>query len=191
MRSCTAMSDVLFLRFTTRLDALGIRYMVTGSVAATLYGEPRMTHDVDLVVELSSDSDADALVAAFPEDEFYCAPAEIVRVEARRPQRGHFNIIDFESGFKADVYLSGRDEFHAWALQRRRTVIVDDSSVYLAPAEYVIVRKLTYYREGRSEKHLRDIEAMLAVSPDKIDREELQRWIDRFGLSTEWTLIGS
>ncbi len=59
----------------------------------------------------------------------------------------------------------------------------------LAPPEYVIVRKLEYYREGGSEKHLRDIRSMLAVSGEQIDRASLREWIERRGLQTEWRLV--
>lgn len=183
------MTDDLFLRFTERLHELGLRYMVTGSVAATVYGEPRLTHDVDVVLELSADDDVEALYAAFPEEDFYCAPLEVLKVEARRPQRGHFNIIDHETGFKADVYLTGQDEFHAWALEHRTAIPVGDSDVYFAPMEYVIVRKLTYYREGGSEKHVTDIVNMIQTSPEALDDDELDRWIERYGLREEWERV--
>ena len=56
----------------------------------------------------------------------------------------------------------------------------------LAPPEYVIVRKLEYFREGGSEKHLRDIRSMLAVSREQIDDAELKKWIQRLDLEAEW-----
>jgi len=59
-------------------------------------------------------------------------------------------------------------------------------SVMVAPPEYVIVRKLEYFREGGSEKHLRDIRAMWSVSGDQIDRAALDEWIGRLGVVTQW-----
>ena len=59
----------------------------------------------------------------------------------------------------------------------------------LAPPEYVIIRKLEYYREGGSEKHLRDIRSMLALSGEQMDRPSLDEWIQRRGLQTEWRLV--
>ncbi len=53
---------------------------------------------------------------AFPLEEFYCPPTEVIEQEALRAQRGHFNLIHHESGFKADIYLANRDEFHRWVL---------------------------------------------------------------------------
>ena len=44
--------------------------MVTGSVAVIVYGDPRMTHDIDLVVEISR-KQIPAIIDAFPEEEFY------------------------------------------------------------------------------------------------------------------------
>lgn len=94
----------LFTLFAARLAGAGIDAVVTGSVAAMLYGEPRLTHDIDLVV-LLNDASIDALVRAFPDDEFYCAPAEVIRVEARRSHRGHFNIIHHETGCGSEKHV--------------------------------------------------------------------------------------
>ena len=178
----------LFLIFTSRLQALGVPYMVTGSVASIVYGEPRLTHDVDLVIDLPLDL-IEKLVAAFPPADFYLPPREIIAVECRRPQRGHFNIIHHESGFKADVYAAGREEIHAWALARVRTVSLDGIEVRIAPPEYVILRKLQYYREGGSEKHLRDLRAMLQISGDDLDRVALEQRVRALGLEREWRLV--
>jgi hypothetical protein len=175
----------LFLLFTRGFNKLGVPYMVSGSVAAMVYGEPRLTHDVDLIAVLNPGS-IDRMTEVFPPSEFYCPPPEAIAVEASREQRGHFNIIHHETGFKADVYLSGRDPLHDWGLAKARQLKVDDEPLMVAPPEYVIVRKLEYYREGGSEKHLRDIRSLLAASADLIDRGELDRWIERRGLRDIW-----
>jgi hypothetical protein len=52
-----------------------------------------------------------------------------------------------------------------------------------------ILRKLEYFREGGSEKHLRDIRGMLEVSGAQIDRQLLEQWIARLGLAAEWTRV--
>lgn len=175
----------LIALFTTRLDTAGNPYMITGSVAAMLYGEPRFTNDVDVVLRLSLE-DIDGTAAAFPETEFYCPPTEVMALESRRPLRGHFNIIHHETGYKADVYLMGRDPLHEWGMANRKRIPVESGNIWLAPPEYVIVRKLEYYREGRSEKHLLDIRGMLAVSGDAIDMPILNRLIRERRLQGEW-----
>ena len=180
----------LFLLFVRPLNVLGIRYIIGGSVAAIFYGEPRLTHDVDFVVFLN-DQDAQRLVDAFPANDFYFPPIEVVHAEARREQRGHFNIIHTATGFKADMYLSGRDELNAWGFRMRQQVQFEGEPVTLAPPEYVIVRKLEYYREGRSEKHLRDIRSILSISEGKLDQPALKEWVHRLGLETEWQLVAN
>lgn len=157
--------------------------MTVGSIAANAYGEFRVTNDVDLVLLLQP-GEAAALAAAFPEDEFYRPPVEVIQIEAARPQRGHFNLIHHETGFKADIYLAGQDALHAWALERRRGAQVGGVDLWLAPPEYVILGKLEFYREGGSEKHLRDLRAMLAVTP--VDRAFLEKEINARGLAELW-----
>jgi hypothetical protein len=171
--------------FALPLDRAGIRYLVSGSVAATLYGEPRATHDIDFVVFLRAD-DAPRLAAIFPAPQFYVPPAAVILQEVARESRGHFNVIHADSGLKADFYTAGREDLHAYAFRNARKYAVGDNPISLAPPEYVIVRKLEYYREGGSEKHLRDIRAMLAVSGELLDHAALQGWITRLNLKTEW-----
>ena len=178
----------LFLMFTRRFNALGLPYMVSGSVAVIIYGEPRLTHDVDLIVVLDR-ANIPRLREVFPPSEFYCPPAEVIALEVARAQRGHFNIIHQETGFKADVYMSGQDPLHAWGLARARQLQVDGEALIVAPPEYVILRKLEYYREGGSDKHLRDIRSMLDTSPKSIQIADLEQQIAARGLQQEWRQV--
>src|SRR5882724_8311278 len=177
----------LFLMFTQRLNTLGVAYMVSGSVAVIIYGEPRLTHDVDLIVVQNREHIA-RLPEVFPPAEFYCPPTEVIAVEVAREQRGHFNIIHHETGFKADVYLSGRDPLHAWGLARARQLEVD-GQVLVAPPEHVILRKLEYYQEGGLEKRLRDVRSMLNTSPGAIQSAELEQQIAARGLQEAWRQV--
>jgi hypothetical protein len=169
--------------FAPPLQRAGFQWMTVGSIAANAYGEFRVTNDVDLVLVMQP-ADALQLVEVFPGTEFYRPPVEVIQVEAARSQRGHFNLIHHETGFKADIYLAGQDPLHAWALQRRRDAQVAGVDVWLAPPEYVVIGKLEFYREGRSEKHLRDIRAMLAVTT--FDRAFLEKEINARGLAELW-----
>jgi hypothetical protein len=137
------------------------------------------------VLELSQ-PDASRIVEAFPGDEFYCPPIEVIQLESSRPFRGHFNLIHHETGFKADVYTTGQDELHRWAMQNRRKFDLEGEPIWLAPIEYVILRKLQYFREGGSDKHLRDIAGMLLISPDLIDFETMEERIRHYGLMEDW-----
>ena len=174
--------------FAQPLNRLGVRYLVSGSVAAMLYGEPRVTHDIDFVIFLRLD-DVSRLSGVYPAPEFYVPPADIIVAELARERRGQFNIIHADSGLKADFYPANHDELHGWAFRNARRYSIRNTSIVLAPPEYVIVRKLEYYREGGSEKHLRDIRSMLAVSGEQLDRAGLDEWIQRQGVQTQWRLV--
>lgn len=169
--------------FAPRFNALGAPWAATGSIASMIYGEIRVTHDIDIIILLDGEAIA-ALERVFPENEFYRPPRDVVEIERARDRRGHFNIIHFESGYKADVYLSADDPFHSWALRNRRSVDIGETPLWLAPPEYVILHKLEFYREGGSEKHLRDIQGMLAVT--EIDRALLEQEIAERHLTDVW-----
>lgn len=178
----------LFLLFVRRFNRAGIRYIIGGSVAAIFYGEPRFTNDLDIVVFLNGE-DIRRLPEIFPSSDFYVPPAEAIAAEIAREQRGHFNIIHMDTSFKTDVYPTGRNEFNAWAFRNKRQIEFEGETLVLAPPEYVIVRKLEYFREGGSEKHLRDIRAMLNVSADSINRDDLNYWIQRQSVEAQWKLV--
>lgn len=174
--------------FTGPLEQLAVPYMITGATAAILYGQPRLTNDIDVVIELRV-SDVERLQAAFPEKDFYVPPAEVIGVELARSQRAHLNLIHFETGYKADLYPAGADPLHRWALPLRRRVPHNGGQISVAPPEYVILRKLEYYREGGSPKHVTDIQAILRTSKGEIDHAALQSWIARLGLGEVWTSV--
>jgi hypothetical protein len=175
----------LFQIFLSRLNKIDIRYMITGAVAVIIYGEPRLTQDIDLVIELKANN-IETFRESFPPEEFYCPPAESLKVEMNRPLRGHFNIIHLQTGFKADCYMMGEDPLHRWGMSKRRKLDFEGESIWVAPPEYVILRKLEYYRDGRSEKHLRDIASVLSISGDRIDLDQLLGKIEKYGLQREW-----
>lgn len=174
-----------FRIFTRKLNQLDLRYMVSGSVAAIFYGEPRLTNDVDVIVFMKRE-DLSRVEKAFPPEEFYCPPVDVMRLEVERDQRGHFNLIHHETGFKADIYVSGSDPLHAWGLANARAVNIENDVVQLAPPEYVIIRKLQFFREGKSQKHLRDIHRMLEGLGESWDRGQLQVMIQDQALQSEW-----
>ena len=177
-----------FLVFTQVLNELGFRYMVSGGVAAIFYGEPRLTNDIDIVVTLTR-RDIRALELAFPTDTYYCPPTEVIEAEIGRSRRGHFNLIHNATGFKADIYPAGQDDLHAWGLAHARRIQLGEDSLWLAPPEYVIVRKLQFYREGLSAKHLRDVNRMLVGLGDRWDRTQLETMIREHGLQAEWQQV--
>lgn len=176
----------LYHIFVSNFNKFGIRYMVTGAAASIIYGEPRLTNDIDVVMDLAP-AEVEAFLNIFPIEKFYCPPSEVIFVEIARSQRGHFNLIHHETGFKADIYTLGRDRLNRWGFNNRKLIKLEDDELWLAPVEYVILRKLEYYREGQSEKHLRDIAGILTISLDQIDFKELSEKIGQLMLEKEWS----
>jgi hypothetical protein len=175
----------LFGLFVRPLHESGLRYMVSGSLASIYYGEPRLTMDVDLVVHLAA-GEAEVLAGLFSAADFYVPPSDVLAVELGRPTRGHFNIIHFASGQKADFYPSRRHPYWSWAFEHRRLGRIDGDEVWFAPPEYVILWKLEFFREGGGDKHLRDIRGMLLVNPENIDQVMLEGASAELGLAQEW-----
>jgi len=179
-----AAEDLIHL-FIVPLNKMSINYMITGAVAASVYGVPRLTEDIDLVVELKA-SDTDKLAGAYPQPDYYLPPKEVIVNEISRKTRGYFNIIHISSGLKADLYLLGRDPLHQWGMAQGREIQYGDITCRIAPPEYVILRKLQFYQEGKSEKHLEDVRSMLDISGHDIDNNWLKQKVKEFGLVAAW-----
>jgi hypothetical protein len=172
----------LFSIFTNRFSEIALDYMITGSAAGIAFGEPRLTHDLDVVLRLPRGKIAE-FIKLFPESDFYCPPEEIIVQEIGRPTRGHINLLDYKSGFKADIYFAGTEPLQKWGLANRKAVQVDGIDLYFAPINYVILYKLKYLKEGGSEKHTRDILGLLRVSRESIDLKELSAIAEELDLS--------
>jgi hypothetical protein len=98
-------------------------------------------------------------------------------------------VIHSATGCKADFYPAGiGDELNMWGFANKREIQFEGETLALAPSEYVIVRKLEFFREGGSE-HLRDIRSMIAISREQIDDAQLREWISRLGLEAEWQKV--
>lgn len=124
----------IYTHLLRQLNATGISYMITGGVAATIYGEPRLTNDVDLVVALGA-GDAELLVNAFPSPAYYTPPADVIRDEVARPAWGHFNVLHVASALRGDIYPVGEDALGAWGMAHRQPVDVAGDTIWMAPIE--------------------------------------------------------
>lgn len=173
--------------FTDPLERAGFPYMITGSVAAIIYGMPRLTHDVDLIIDVPAEK-AEAFAALFPDADFYCPPLEVLSAELKRAVHPHLNLIHHQTGFKADIYPS-RDWLQRWGMERRKRLDWNGSPISVAPPEYVVVRKLDYFTEGGSEKHLTDIRNMLAVQGDGMDLDWIRARVEERGLEIGWRRV--
>jgi len=178
----------LIALFVRPLNQLRIPYLITGGVASVIYGEPRFTRDIDLIIQLGT-GDVGRFAAAWPSGEFYVPPVEVIGEESRRPAHGHFNVSHHETAMRADIYLSGDDPLNAWALRHPALRHVEGDEVRVAPIEAVILSKLRYFQMGGSDRHLTDIGHMLRISGDLVDHGEVEHWARRLGVEQEWDRV--
>jgi hypothetical protein len=176
----------LLHKMTQTLERLNIPYFITGSVASMAYGEPRLTNDIDIVAGIDEGHIA-GLASAFPSDEFYVN--DIMIRQAVR-ERGQFNIIHPASGLKIDIMIRGDSPFDRSRFRRvRRITAAEHQQANFASPEDVIIKKMEYYREGGSEKHLRDITGILKISGKELDHDYILDWAGRLGLTKIWDAI--
>ena len=177
------------LKFLRLIESISLEYMITGSIASILYGKPRLTQDMDVVVVLPLKK-IEQFVSLFNLDEYYCPPPEAIEEAVKLGDKGHLNIIDQHTGFKVDVYLTQNDPLVKWGLDNKKKIdLIESEQVYVAPPEYVILQKLIYYQEGSSQKHLDDIAGILEVSREQIDFAIIESWAAKLGLMEIWRQI--
>jgi hypothetical protein len=168
------------------LERLHIPYLVTGSTATVAYGEPRFTNDIDIVVDLREQQVAD-FCAAFPVNDFYVSPEAVATAVQAKHQ---FNVLHPGSGLKIDFILMTDSEFDRSRRQRgRRLSVLADRTVAFASPEDVIVKKMVYYQEGGSEKHLRDIAGVIRIQASALDTAYIEAWATKLGLTDIWQMV--
>ena len=175
-----AMSEELEVleEVTRRLDRAMIAYMVTGSIAANFYTVPRMTRDIDIVVELS-ERDISRFISLFEKD-YYLEP-DTIREAVKT--KGMFNLIHNEHVIKIDFVVRKNTPYRRREFFRRKKVSVDDQDLYLVTAEDLILSKLVWAKESRSELQLTDVRNLLR-SVKGLNRRYLGRWAKQLGVAS-------
>ncbi len=184
MASTPSPDATLRLVVSALLDA-GIQYMVTGSFASSVHGEPRATQDLDLVIAPTPQS-LNQLLNAFPEDRFY------VSHEAARnalSNRGMFHIIEFETGWKIDLMIQKDRPFSREEFSRRRETQLFEQPLVLASAEDVILAKLEWSQSGGSARQLEDVAAIVRTQGQDLDRNYISKWAMQLGFAELWQSI--
>lgn len=168
------MTQEAFLRrIVACLDAAGIPYMVAGSVASGLYGEPRSTQDVDIVIDAAGER-VERFVGSLGDDCYVSLSA--VREAVR--QRSLFNVIDYASGWKADFILRKNRPFSVSEFQRRREGKLIGVDAKVAAPEDVILSKLEWSKLSESERQLRDAATVYRTVRSSLDEAYLDRWAE-------------
>lgn len=178
-------TDVVVHKLAEAFDALGILYMVGGSIASSLFGMPRFTRDVDISVRIEESVAADALVRLLEQD-FYI-DADLI--QAAVAHRSSFNVIYLPTMLKADIFVPEDSAWRREEWQRRRHEQVgvgpESRPVYFASPEDMVLQKLLWYRETgeRSDRQWGDVQGILKVQRKVLDRAYMRQWASQIAIA--------
>ncbi|MBI4331204.1 MAG: hypothetical protein HY673_07985 [Chloroflexi bacterium] len=176
----------LVKRVVHALDDAGIDYMVTGSIASSLHGQPRSTHDIDLVVAIDLEA-AKKLLEVFRPPDYHLDPEAVTDAVARK---GMFNLIDLESGDKADFWVLTESPFDKSRFARKQEVVFDGTRLKVSTPEDTILAKLWWASQvGGSEKQLGDALRVYELQYERLDRDYLIGWVKQLKLRSLWQRV--
>ncbi len=170
-------------RVVASFEELGVEYLVGGSVASSVFGEPRQTLDADIIARLLG-RHAEPLVARL-QSEFY---ADLQAIQNAVRTQGCFNLIHLETMTKVDVFVRWRDAFGQSQFARRQKKFVGQSApleLFFASAEDTVLAKLEWYVKGggTSDPQWRDVLGVLKVQAHALDRDYLAHWASELGVT--------
>jgi predicted nucleotidyltransferase len=176
----------LLRRVVEALESAGIGYMVTGSVASSLQGEPRATHDIDIVIEVAAHQLRE-LLRSFPRPDFY------VSEEAAREALqtgGMFNVLDTVEGDKVDFWLLTDDSFDQMRFSRKYVEEVFGIHLSVTSPEDTILQKLRWVNlSGGSGKAFMDALRVYEVQQGALDLQYMDDWVSRIGVEDLWARV--
>lgn len=155
--------------------------MLTGSVVSAIYGTPRSTQDVDLVVAGTPDQ-IRQFVRSLPQTDYYVDLDAALDAMHRESQ---FNIVDHATGWKVDLIARKSRAFSREEFDRRTTIDLHGVRVSAATAEDVLIAKLEWAKLGQSERQLEDVAGILRVQ-STLDRPYIERWVCELQLESQW-----
>jgi len=174
--------EQLLVKIAAILERLKVKYLVTGGFAVSVWGRPRATFDIDIIVYIF-ESGIDALLRDLKKiGKSIYIDEETARVAAR-DGRGGFNLIDSGTGLKVDFFSAGSHEFMRAQLKRRKEKVIDGQKVSFISPEDLILNKLKWYKESNSSLQLDDVKSIFKISGEKLDKKYLEKWAERLGLS--------
>lgn len=171
-----------FLRkVTAALDISGVPYMLTGSLASSMYGIPRATNDIDIVIEPTREQLL-AVVQFFKRMGLYVEEHALTALQ----NRTQFNIIDFPNGWKVDLILRKERNFSHVEFGRRETHEIEGMRLTIAAPEDVILAKMEWSKIGDSERQLVDAAGVVRMQATDLDFSYIQEWVDALELQQQW-----
>lgn len=172
-------NEIDVIRDLTRKFAHGnIDYMLTGSLAMNYYAQPRMTRDIDVVVAVGQ-QDANTISELFNVD-YYLALESIVRAIAHESV---FNLIHLETVIKVDCIVRKSSSYRQLEFERRSLITIQDFTTWIVSKEDLIISKLEWARDSRSELQFRDVRNLLDTG---YDNDYLAKWTRELGLYDLW-----
>jgi hypothetical protein len=169
-----------------RLERFSVPYALVGTFASSIWGEARLTNDIEFVIDLSPPHAA-LICQSFPSPEFEVSRRSVANAIVSSSQ---FEIFNPSSGCRLVMLAAGRTAWATAQLARRKQLrIFGLQTASVAAPEDVILSKLVYFRDGASELHLRDVAGMLRVSNDLVDRNYVELFARRFGVLDLWEVI--
>ena len=157
-----------------RFEQVGIPYMLTGSMAMNYYAQPRMTRDIDVVIAIGPE-DVGRVAALFRPD--YYVSEENIRESL--DDESIFNLIHQESVIKVDCMIRKGTKYRRAEFERRQRISILDFTTFIVSKEDLIISKLFWAKDSRSEVQLGDVRNLLAVG---YDAAYLQHWTRELGL---------
>jgi hypothetical protein len=154
----------VFHRITSALDEAGIAYMLAGSLASAYYVSPRSTQDIDLVIAATPEQ-LRKFVQLLSKDEYY---VDLDAALEARKQETLFNVVDLATGWKIDLIIRKSRAFSEEEFRRRKLVNLQNSPLFVASAEDVIVSKLEWARLAQSQRHIEDVASILTMQWDSL-----------------------
>lgn len=164
--------EKLLLKIASILDKLRIKYFVTGSLAVSVWGRPRSTADIDIVIKLVEPQVEPLAKALRKIFQAGYIDEDTARYAIRT--KGEFNFIDPDTGLKVDFWIIKDDKATEVEYSRRIAKKVDSQRIYFVSPEDLILNKLIWYKQTDSNRHLEDIEGILEKS--KLDLKYLKKW---------------
>jgi len=179
------MNDQLYVLqlVAERLEKAAIPYMVSGSIAMNYYAQPRLTRDIDIIVELAP-TDTQRIIELF-EPDFYI-DEEAVRTAIAR--QSLFNVIHNDLIVKVDFIVKKDIPYRKNEFSRRFLVKIDSFKLWLVAAEDLILSKLVWAKDSHSQMQLNDIRNLLASVPD-LDLGYIEHWATELNIIDLWNQI--
>lgn len=170
------------LRMTAALETSGVPYMLTGSVASSMWGVPRATNDIDIVVAPTR-AQLQSLIQLFRRLGLYVDPDAALAALRKKAQ---FNVIDFPNGWKVDLIIQKDREFSVEEFERRQTFETQGMQLTIASPEDVLLAKLEWAKIGESAQQLIDAAGILRMQAGRLDLAYIERWVEALDLREQW-----